>query len=408
VWEQIRSNRRRSVAVVGGMGVLLVAMGVTAGSALFRSDGALIGGVVAMGLWLVLWLTSAQGGDELFLHMAGARKIERQDHPVLTNVVEEMAIAARLDRVPAVYVVDDPAPNAFATGRRPEKSAVAVTTGLLGLLDRDELQGVVAHEIGHIKNRDVSLMVTAGVMLGAIVLMAEITWRSLRFGGAGIRSRSSSRDSGRGQVLLLVLALLFMLVAPLLAQLLYFALSRRREYLADASGAMFSRYPEGLASALEKLGGSRQKQVDQSKVTAPMYIVRPRAAHERAASSLFSTHPPIQERVRILRSMGGGAGLAAYDDAFRRVRGRSVVGAGSLAEARDVPARGAAGAEPAAERAQRVRQASDALLKRAGYAQRACGRCGATLKIPPALATRVTRCLRCGGPLGEPGAGTPA
>jgi len=378
------------------MGVVLVAAGIALGTMVGREahadpgGAALLGGVAAFGVWFVLWAVAALQGDRIMLALAGAREIQKQDHPQLVNVVEEMAVAAMLPRAPRVFVVDDPSPNAFATGRSPEHAAVSVTTGLLRLLRRDELQGVVAHEIGHVRNRDVALMATAGVMLGAIVLLADLGTRMMWFGGRR-RSRSSSARNGDGaSAALLVVSLLFVILAPILAQLLYLALSRRREYLADASGALFTRYPEGLASALEKIGGAGVPLANKSRVTAPMYIIAP------AAAGLFSTHPPLEERVRILRAMGGGAGLRAYDAAYRRVTGAGVVGARTLAAAEDVGAR--APAPDAKAPAERAREAGEALLSAGGYRRVPCA-CGATLKVPPALRGRVTRCPRCGAGL---------
>ena len=178
MWEQIESNRRKSTIIVSVMGVMLVGIGLSLGF-LFtnRQEGALLGGVIALGVWLLMWLFAAQQGDDVLLQMAGAREIQKQDHPQLFNIVEEMSIAAQLPQMPRVFIVDDPAPNAFAVGRNPDKASVAVTIGLLKILNRDELQGVVAHEIGHIKNRDVALMTTAGIMLGAIVILADIGMR---------------------------------------------------------------------------------------------------------------------------------------------------------------------------------------------------------------------------------------
>jgi heat shock protein HtpX len=396
VWEQIRSNRRRSAFVVAAMGVVLVASGAALGGLVDPSPGAaLLGALVALGVWLVLWLISLSQGDAILLRMAGAREIRKRDHPRLVNVVEEMAIAAQLGRVPRVFVVDDPAPNAFATGRDPENAAVAVTTGLLAILSRDELQGVVAHELGHVKNRDVALLTTTGIMLGSIVLLAELGIRMLWFGG-GRRSRS---DSGGGHAVIAIVAIVMVILAPILAQLIYFALSRRREYLADASGALFTRYPEGLASALVKLGGARIPQADQSRVTAPMYIVAPlRAGSRGAGGSWFATHPPIDERVRILRGMGGDAGLRAYEAAFRQVKHGGIVGARTLAAAAAAPARDRSAADEHAPH-ERARAASDAFLSASGYARRPCAGCGAVLKVPPSLATRVRACPRCGADL---------
>jgi heat shock protein HtpX len=307
--------------------------------------------------------------------MARARELRREDHPALWNVVEEMSIAAALPRMPRVYLVEDPAPNAFATGRNPEHAAVAVTTGLLRLMDRDELQGVVAHEIGHLKNRDVALIVTAGVMV----------------------------------------AILMLILAPIFAQLMYFALSRRREFLADASGARFTRYPEGLARALEKLGGSRLPQQDQSRVTAPMYIVPPVHAGAMAArgggGSLFSTHPPLAQRVRVLRAMGGGAGVADYLRAYQQVTGGRLLrtkpedaGLGTRPAAPAIspapPPLPAAPSSASDTPAARSRAASNALLTAGGWMILPCRACGAAIKLPPALRGKVQQCPRCAARLG--------
>jgi heat shock protein HtpX len=398
VWEQIESNRRRSVWIVAAMGVLLIGTGVALGY-LFtnRPDGALIGGVVAGVVWLVMWVFTNSQGDDVLLQMAGAREIEKKDHPQLFNIVEEMSIAAQMSKMPRVFIVDDPAPNAFAVGRNPDKAAVAVTIGLLKILKRDELQGVVAHEIGHIKNRDVALMTTAGIMLGALVLLAEIGSRAMWYGGGARRSRDSNDSGGGAQAILMIVAIVFIILSPILAQLVYFALSRRREYLADASGAMYTRWPEGLASALEKLGGSTRAQADQSQVTAPMYIVRPLKANEhRNLTSAFSTHPPLESRIRVLRGMGGNADFRAYDQAFSQVTGKHVIGSKTLgasavesvAPPTDVP--------ELATAPQRMRAASNAYLAGAGYDRVGCQNCGAVLKVPTQLRGRVQACPRCG------------
>lgn len=396
MWEQIAANRRRSIFVVAAMGVILVATGLALGTALTGHEGgALLGGAVALLVWLVLWITAVTRGDAILLKLSGAREIRRQDHPQLLNVVEEMTIAAMLPKPPRVFVIEDRSLNAFATGREPGNAAVTVTTGLLAKLDRDELQGVVAHEIGHIKNRDIALMTTAGIMLGAIVMLSEFGARMLYLGG-GRRSRSSSGGGG-ANLAVMILAILFMLLAPIMAQLLYLALSRRREYLADASGAMFTRYPEGLASALEKISGSTVAMRQTSRVTAPMYIAKPRAARGGSTSSLFSTHPPIKERIHILRTMAGGCDFRAYDDAFRQVKGDHVVGDRTLAETKSVAAREAspAGGVAAMAAIDRHRAANDALLHAEGYKWIECG-CGATMKVPPAAVSRLSNCPRCG------------
>ncbi|MFO7902965.1 MAG: M48 family metalloprotease [Planctomycetota bacterium] len=398
MWEQIESNRRKSVLIVTVMGLILVGVGLALGQ-LFTGQfqGAFLGGAIAFGIWLMLWLFTRGRGDDVMLRMAGAREIKKQDHPRLFNVVEEMTIAAQLPKTPRVFIVDDPSPNAFAVGSDSGKASVAVTIGLLRILNRDELQGVIAHEIGHIKNRDVALMTTAGIMLGVIVILADLGMHAMWFGGATRRSRSDSGGGGGVQLVVMIVALVFMILSPILAQLIYFALSRRREYLADACGAMYTRWPEGLASALEKLGGTRVPQADQNRVTAPMYIVRPlRQGEQRSLNSAFTTHPPLAERIKVLRSMGGNADFQAYDQAFSQATGKHVVGPRTLSATNQVDVRAPSPAEDMGAPHQRLRQASNAFLAGAGYARRACDQCGAVLKIPPERRGRSVACPRCG------------
>ena len=211
--------------------------------------------------------------------------------------------------------------------------------------------------------------------------------------------RRSRDDSGGGaQAIIMIVALVLMILAPILAQLIYFWLSRRREYLADASGAMFTRWPEGLASALEKLGGMSKAQVDQSRVTAPMYIVRPlREGERRSLTSAFSTHPPLAKRIDILRGMGSGAGIRAYDEAYRKVIGSRghVVGRHDLEKASVLPVQPPAGGAPTTTPTARLREASDAYLAGAQYTRTTCRGCGAILKIPPQLSGQLAACPRC-------------
>jgi heat shock protein HtpX len=226
-------------------------------------------------------------------------------------VVEEMKIASALEKMPDVYIIDDPALNAFATGRDPNHSAIAITSGLLQILNRDELQGVIGHEISHIKNRDVRLMSLLTVLLGTIVILAWYAWMFAFLGAANQSGGSSSRNkrgSGGGgnggiQIFVALIAILLAILAPIFAQLIYFAVSRNREYLADASSALYTRYPEGLASALEKLSRSETPLKSANKATAPMYIINPFKKKGMSLSDLTSTHPPTAERIRILRSM---------------------------------------------------------------------------------------------------------
>ena len=392
MWEQIRSNQRRSFLLVALMATVLFTAGYFIAEAFVPRAG-LVGLLIAGGLWLCLLLVSYYQGDNIFLSIAGARKIDHDDLPVLHNVVEEMTIASGLAKMPQVYIIDDPTPNAFATGRTPDRAAVAVTSGLLQMCNRDELQGVVAHEMGHIKNRDTLLMLMAGVMAGAIVILSDIGLRGMWLTGGGrSRSRRSSGGGGQAQVIIMLVALAMMILAPIVAYLIYFAISRRREYLADASSARFTRYPEGLASALEKMGSSPRKLARATRATAPLYIVNPLEAHgARQASSLMSTHPPIPDRVRVLRSMGG-ASFAQYQEAFSGVHGRSVMPASSLKGDEAVAKREASREEGARQRA---RQVGDFFYKLTRYLFLACS-CGTVLKLPPDFKGTQIKCPHCG------------
>lgn len=228
--------------------------------------------------------------DRIVLSLAGAREAQKGEFPYLVNVVEGLAIAAGIP-MPKIYVVDDPSPNAFAVGVSPEKASVAFTTGLLSSLSRAELEGVAAHEISHIKNLDSRMATLAVVMVGLIAILSEIGLRSMVFG----RGQGGSR--GRGGGFLAIVGFLVILLAPLIAQLVRLALSRQREYLADATGAQLTRYPEGLASALEKIGKAGIPVKHASETTAPLYFANPLSA------GIFATHPPLEERVKRLRGM---------------------------------------------------------------------------------------------------------
>jgi heat shock protein HtpX len=401
MWEQIRSNRVRSVLLMAVIAALLLAVGYFIGLAFFGS--ATGGLIIAFIIWAIMSLIAYFQGDSILLSLSKARKIGPDDAPRLYNVVEEMKIASGLPKMPDVYIIDDPALNAFATGRSPEKASVAITSGLLQKLNRDELQGVIGHEISHVKNRDVLLMSIAGVMLGTIVILAWYASRFMLYGAiAGGGRRSSSRDSGGGaaQVVILVVGLVLMILAPIAAQLIYFALSRKREYLADASSALYTRYPEGLASALEKLAASTAPLKTANQATAPMYIINPLHKEGREATDLTSTHPPISERVRILRAMAGGASYADYEQAYEKIHsGKSIMSKGTLAGAAAVGLRQASLSEPGemavADKSAKTREVSDMMLRLNKYRTVDC-ECGAKWKIPPGFTDETIRCTRCG------------
>lgn len=391
MWEAIRSNRRRSMGLVILMGILLVTLGFAIGLAIDPSVGGGMGSLIALGLWFFLYLVALLSGDRILLSSSHAHKIQKENAPMLWNVVEEMTIASGLGKMPDVYIIDDPVPNAFAVGRKPEKAAVAVTSGLLKRLNRDELQGVVAHEIGHIKNLDVKFMTLASVMLGTIVIISDLFVRSMFYGGG---RRRGSRDNDQGQVVLFLIALVLAIVAPLLAQILYFACSRKREYLADASAARFTRFPEGLASALEKIASNTEKMQYTNRALTPLYIVNPLAG--RSLTGLFSTHPPTEKRVQVLRNMTS-AGYGAYEQAYRTVLGsrRACLGSQTLAEAEDVGKRGSLGTDSKEDAIQRIAQVNDLLGAQSGFLPLLCS-CGLRLKIPAGFAQTQLQCPKCG------------
>lgn len=239
-------------------------------------------------------LFSYYKSDELVLSMAGAHPADAKEFPYLHNAVEGLSIAAGIPK-PKVYVIEDDSPNAFATGRDPQHAAVAVTTGLLKKLNRLELEGVLAHEISHIKNFDTRLQALAAIMVGFVIIASDFALRSMWFRGGG-------RDGGDRKgvpVILLFIGILFLVLSPLFAKLIQLAISRKREYLADASGAMLMRYPDGLINALRKISGDPAKLAAASEATAHLYIVNPLKG--KFLENLFSTHPPIEERIQALR-----------------------------------------------------------------------------------------------------------
>ena len=304
MWAAIQSNRRKSAFLILALAFVLVALGYLIGAMLDPRAGGPFGVFVALGVWALMMFVSFAGGERLLLAGSGAQEVRHDQAPRLFNVVEEMQLAAGLPVRPRVFIMDSEVPNAFAVGLTPGRAAVAVTTGLMARLNRDELQGVVAHEIGHIANRDTLFMTLAGVTVGAVVLIADLFLRGLWYGGG--RTRRSSRGGGEAAAVIAIAAIVLAILAPLVARLLYFACSRRREYLADASAAQFTRYPEGLASALEKIATYQTGQLQVSRAVAPMFTVNPLAA-AGSAMSLFSTHPPTEDRIRVLRGMSGDA-----------------------------------------------------------------------------------------------------
>jgi heat shock protein HtpX len=271
----------------------------------------LLGGAVLAGIGMISAGVTLAFGDKVVLSMNGAREVTPEAEPVLHNVVEEMAIAAGLPK-PRVYVMESEALNAFATGLSPQKSAIAVTRGLLNTLNREQLQGVVAHEMGHVLNLDTRYMVAVGIMVGLIALVSDVVLRSMRFGSfrssSSRRNGSSSSDSkggGGAAIIVFVIMLVFLILAPIAAQLVRMAVSRQREYLADATSVQLTRNPIGLIGALEKLGAGETKGPEiGNRATQHLFIVNPLRNFGENASALFATHPSIAERIQRLQNLG--------------------------------------------------------------------------------------------------------
>jgi heat shock protein HtpX len=307
MYEQIRHNRRASwllmVVVVG----LLAALGYVIGLAWTGSSSGGLGLLGLFGVAAIVWsLVGYYAGDRMALAVSGARQITHADEPQLWNVVEEMTIAAGLAQPPAVYVIEDPAPNAFATGRDPAHSSIAVTRGLLEKLNRDELQGVIAHEMSHVRNYDIRFATLIGILVGLIALIADVFLRSRWFGFGGRRD-----DGGGGAgVIVMVLAIAFAILAPLAASIVQFAISRRRELLADGTAVELTRNPLGLAGALQKIAADPNKLRAGNRATAHLYIANP-LRKVKDAAGLFDTHPPIQQRIGLLLAMAHGEAAAA-------------------------------------------------------------------------------------------------
>lgn len=298
MYEQITRNKVRSVLLILAALILAGGLGYLFG---YLLGGGVFGLVVALGIAAVMSFASYRYGDRIVLRVSRARPADPQQYPQLHNVVEGLSIAAGMPK-PALYVIPEQAPNAFATGRNPEHASVAVTEGLLQMLNRVELEGVLAHELSHVKNRDMLVNTLAATLVGVVVLLAGWMRWGLFWGGG----RGRDRGGGGAFPIFLIIGLVAAILAPLGAQLIRFAVSRRREFLADADGALLSRYPPGLASALRKIGAAPNTMRVANNATAHLWFSQPSRAvgegHSRV-ERLFSTHPPIEERIRILEEM---------------------------------------------------------------------------------------------------------
>jgi heat shock protein HtpX len=290
MYSQIASNKRKTWFIMASF-LLLVAglswlLGEYQGDYSFTIMAAVIGGAYA--------LLSYFNAGKIAVAINGAKEIQQSDNPRLWRTVENLSITTGMP-MPKVYIINDPAPNAFATGRDPDHAIVAATTGLLDMMEDSELQGVMAHELGHVQNYDIRVSMIAFALVTAIGLISDIFWRMQFFGG--------SRRDEKSSPIIAVFAILAIIITPIIANLLKLAISRKREYLADATGALTTRYPEGLASALGKIGQYGSVLKRQSTATAHLFFANPLS--KKSLSRMFSTHPPVEERIKRLHEMGG-------------------------------------------------------------------------------------------------------
>lgn len=468
MWHQIAANKKKSrwilfisfmlMVFVGSIfGILFLTTTVTFDRADGYGDiylifwGIITGGGIATIVWLIQLASAFADGNNSVLRIFNAYKLPPDSHKILQNVVEEMSIAAGLPKPPQIYVIDSNMPNAFACGLKPEKSIVAVTTGLLTKLNRDELQGVIAHEISHIVNRDSSLLLYACVMFGTILIISDAGLRIFLRSSGG--RRSSSKGSGGAIIILLVIvfAILSYVITPILIRILYSFLSKKREYLADACAAQLTRYPAGLASALYKISTSDETIENSNGYTNAMFIVNPKETEKRsknkqknrsyyteisdfsaqgvsnALSSGCETHPPTEERIKILLNMTG-ASLKDYNEALKSVSKRSstVLSKESLKQSKELqirepmedfaktsalPLMGIASyktpektnkqtvAENISENKnfykKQKREADDIIWKANGYIFKQC-ECGTKLKFPLSYKGQEIACPHCG------------
>jgi heat shock protein HtpX len=295
MYKQITYNKRKTAILIAIFIFILLLLGWLIGQ---LYDYGWQGLILALGISAAISLFSYYQGDRVALWSTGAKPITKDDNPYLYRIIENLCLTAGLS-LPKIYLIQDPSPNAFATGRDPKHASIAVTTGLLGMLANEELEGVLAHELSHIKNYDIRLMTIVVVLVGTIALISNWTLRWSFLGGG---RRSNNEKGGNLGAILAIVGVILIILSPLIAQLIQLAISRKREFLADASGALLTRYPEGLASALEKIASHKRPMLRANTATAHLFIANPYGAAKKMAT-FFSTHPPIEKRIKALRAM---------------------------------------------------------------------------------------------------------
>lgn len=297
MYNQIDSNKRKTAFLITLFLIFIIALGWFIGVYMEQGYGIT---VLAVVLSIAMTLISYYSGDKIALASTGAKEIKKEDNPYVYRLVENLTITAGTP-MPKVYIIDSPALNAFATGRDPKHASIALTTGIISALQNEELEGVIAHELSHIKNYDIRVMTIVVVLVGAIALLSNMFFRARLFGIGGRRDSDSKGGGGQLGAIIMIVGIALLVISPMIAELIKLAISRKREYLADASGALLTRYPEGLARALEKISQSKTPLQTASAATAHLFIANP--LKTKSFTSMFSTHPPIEERIKKLRKM---------------------------------------------------------------------------------------------------------
>lgn len=296
MYEEIGKNKRNSFLLIAAFVIFIIFLGFVFGEVIYPGFG-IPGLFIAFVIAIIFAFFGYYFSDKIVLSISHAREVQKEEYPYLFNIIEGLAIAAGIPK-PKAYVIEDTALNAFATGRDPEHSVIVVTTGIMKKLNREELEGVIAHEMSHIKNYDIRMMTLAVVFVGVVALLSDMMLRSILWG------RHDNRGRGSLSIVFLVVGILLAILAPLIATLLKLAVSREREYLADASGAMLTRNPDGLASALEKISGDKEPLEAANKATAHLYISNPLKENNKGwFDDMFATHPSIEKRISRLREM---------------------------------------------------------------------------------------------------------
>lgn len=296
MYNEIASNKRRSVILI----TVFIAIIILLGYIYDRVWGTGGYGGVVLAIFISFFMTAISyfSGDKIALFTNGAKPITKEENRYVYNLVENLCITAGLP-VPHIYIIEDAAINAFATGRKPETASIALSRGAIEKLTNEELEGVIAHELSHIKNYDIRFMTLVAILVGVIALLSDMMWRFRVFGG---RRSNKNEDEGQLGIILLIIGIVFAILSPIIAELIKLAISRRREYLADASGALLTRYPDGLANALEKIAQENLPMQHAATATAHLFLASPFKG--KSVKSLFSTHPPIADRIAKLRTMG--------------------------------------------------------------------------------------------------------